>query len=139
MKFKVNQEALNDRIAWAREARAAMTDDLARDIKHLHATGASLRRDVFLLEMERRLQIQEGIEPHEGPSARAWAEGMGWSRGDRHPDCEGLSEFNSGFSRSGSLWGVLKMLDCAGGGNPPSTDQFLDRERSGEWYPRSCR
>jgi len=142
MKFKVNKEALNDRFVWAREARAAMTDDLMEDIKHLHGVAtdaATARRDTYLVEAEKRLQKLEGLEPHMGPSARAWAEALGLSSGQRHADCEGLSEFQHGFEGSGSLCGVIRMLDCAMGGTPPTTEQFLDRERSGQWYPRACK
>jgi hypothetical protein len=138
-KFKVNQHALNDRIAWAREARSMTLEALVKDIKHFHGIQWHTPCTEFLLEVERRLQISEDLEAHEGPSARAWAEALGIGRDHRHSDCEGLSEFNNGFQRSGSLWGVIKMLDCAGGGSPPTTEQFLDRERSGAWYPRSCR
>lgn len=154
-KFKVNQEAEAARAAWAREARSMAWEHLFADIKFLHATGAaediasgaglssppneaSRRRDTYMLEAERRLQMLEGLSTHEGPSARAWAEALGIGKGERHSDCEGLSEFQHGF-RSGSLWGVIRMLDCAGGGTPPTTDQALDRERSGEWYPRACK
>jgi len=154
-KFTVNKEAHAARTVWAREARSM--EHLFEAIMDLHASSArediasgagmsspptetSRRLTVFLQEAERRLQMLGGLEPHVGPSASAWAQALGLSECQRHSDCEGLAEFNHGFSRSGSLWGVIKMLGCAaGGGAPPTTDQILDRERSGEWYPRSCK
>lgn len=122
---------------------ASMADDvrgcspraLVNSIRWLHGKGEWKWRDVYLLEVERQVQEEIGLPEQVGLKAGQWAQALGITH--RHADCEGIEEFNHGFDR-GSLQGVIRMLWCDGGGSPPTTDQFLDRERSGEWYPRSC-
>ena len=121
----------------ADDVRGCPLKALAESIQWIHAHHADPgRRDVYLLEVERQVQKSSSLEAHVGLSPDQWAEALGITH--RHADCEGIEAFNHGFER-GSLQGVGRMLWCNGGGSPPTTDEFLDRERSGEWFPRSCR
>jgi hypothetical protein len=121
----------------ADDVRGCERKALVASIHWIHGKGDDpVRRDVYLLEVERQVQKAFSLEGHVGLSPDQWAEALGITQ--RHADCEGIEAFNHGFER-GSLQGVLRMLWCNGGGSPPTTDQFLDRERSGEWYPRSCK
>lgn len=119
------------------DVRGCSLKALAESIHWIHGRDDDPgRRDVYLLEVERQVQKHSGLTADVGLTPDQWAVALGITH--RHEDCEGIEAFNHGFER-GSLQGVGRMLWCNGGGSPPTTDQFLDRERSGEWYPRSCK
>lgn len=72
----------------------------------------------------------------QNPSPDEWAEVLGLRV--RHPDCEGLAQFNGMFERQ--IAGVLDMLDCMYNPSvaPPDIAVIIDRENSGFWYPAAC-
>lgn len=140
--FKVVKVGFKGGEGW--KATASMADDvrgcpmgsLVESIKWLHTKDEWQRRDIYLLEVERQVQNALRLEGHVGLSPDQWAEALGITT--RHQDCEGLQAFNHAFERR-ALHGAIRMLECNGGGSPPTTDQYLDREASGEWYPRACK
>ena len=134
VKFKGGDWRL--RAAMADEASILSPRELVSRIKELHARDEWERRNLYLLEVERQVQEHTGIPQEVGLTASQWSQALGITQ--RHQDCEGLQSFNHGFE-VGSLWGAITMLECDRGGSPPTTDQFIERERSGEWYPRACR
>lgn len=137
-KFGKNWPGVGRMSTMAGEVRGCDLKALAASIQWIHAKGDDPdRRDAYLLEVERQVHNAEDMEAHVGLTPDQWAQALGITH--RHSDCEGLQDFNHAFERSGVLHGAIKMLDCNGGGSPPTTDEFLDRQRSGEWYPRSCK
>ena len=120
----------------AADVRGCPLPALAESIKWLNRRDEWQMRDVYLLEVERQVQQSAGLTSDVGLSPDQWAQALGITH--RHSDCEGLQAFNHAFER-GALDGAIRMLWCSDGGSPPTTDQFIDRERSGEWYPRACK
>lgn len=123
------------RAAMANDVRGCPLAPLVDSIRWLNGKD-DRKRDVHLLEVERQAQNALGLPADVGLTADQWAVSLGIT--NRHSDCESLEAFNHGFEGS-SLQGVIRMLWCEGGGEPPTTDQFIDRSGSGEWYPRACR
>ena len=86
-------------------------------------------------EMNVALQELQMRHINQDPSPDCWAEILGISR--RHPQCEGLAEFQGRFERQ--LGGVWQMLECFHAPKFATLEEGVREQDSGHWFVGVCR